>query len=68
LRPYRRGLDGHHQPFGIEGIGEAFAHADQLFGLIVQRDGHQESIAGQPRLRKSLSILGSGAQWNRKPG
>ena len=44
-------FDRHHEPFGIQRIGESLADTHQLLGLVIRRDGDQEAVARQPGLR-----------------
>ena len=42
-----RGFHVDDRPFGIEGIGHAFAGAHQLLSLIIRSDGYHDAIARQ---------------------
>ena len=42
------------EPFGVQRIGEAFAYAHQLFGLVVGCDRDQEPVAREPGARRAF--------------
>ena len=43
-----RRLDEHHQPLGVEPVGDALAGAHQPLGLRVRAHGHQQPLARGP--------------------
>ncbi len=52
-----RRFDIHHQPLGIEAIGQALARSHQPLGLCIGSHGHEESFArARPRRRAPIFV------------